>query len=1534
MSDDIKIGLDGGPLQEAAKPALDALKQLRAAVDRLDEANLDRLNKETRGLITTLKTLASSTSSDMQKFVTGVTSAVDRAGKEATGKAKVAGNAIGKQFAVSVEEEVSKAKIRISAPRLSFANGLSGAVSGKGLDSIQDVLAETSRVMSATGARMTSQIQVEQAAMREAQKVANDTYRSRLAWQKSIDKASSDGAKAQAADLAQAQKQSNETYRSRVSYARSLATEQRTAARAEQADANRTYQLGQNYYRSSQAEQRRSAAQEQVDANRTYAFRTRMMKSEQAQRAAVESARNRGTDQDARFQAASRVTQLRRATIVSNALDGGMGSEEAVRRYGAAAVAASADLGRLRDAHDQLNAKQLAARGSAAQLAAESKLLAANQREVHSAMRGVAGAANALFLTYGSLIPLTTAFLAASSVKEAIKDYKDLEYQIKFVKALEEGGMGMSEASVRGQLGATAANAGYDPLEAAKGMRLLAQSGLDAREALTALPTVLKVATVGELGVANATETLTGAVHAFGLELSDMERVGDVLAKAGAISNTSVDRMAESMKQASTVAEQFHLSIEDASTAMVVLAKRNIVGSAAGTSLTNMMRDLANPHGRAKKAADSIKFDAFDTNTGQTKDLFAQILPELRAKLADFAPKAQKQLIADLTNNRGEKLLAALLGTTDQDLAEIKQKLGDSKGFVTKANEELMDSVEGDLKRLRATLDSSLAEAGAAGSAQLRGALQELKDVVASPEFIGAVSTLVQGFTSLVTIAVKAIDLLTGPAGYAAGILSLGATAGPVLSVVGKIFPIATQAATALGTIGMAAGGAAGGAATLLGTLARFGAVGLTVAAAGTALYVLYGALTNKGTYDTAAANIDTIIKKQESYYVTLVKSNNELAKQLGLQSVDKAGDNSAKSNYSDARAKYDKDWGAFDIVDARSRLSAARGQPGFVQKGFNNLDGQVKRYDEATQNLEMVRQKATKSIGLEYATEQEQKRQRQLQVDQASQHARAIQASLATGTRDYKSGADRGADAAARRAANEDYKNEKKALDLKLAGQRLEADAVDESTRVRLSALETSYDRGLTDFKSYQAQMTAIQGEQSAARLKVAQAERDVVAQGLSDLRAKAAARSKAGLPDTGDALKNDITSSEQDLQKADLQVSKLLADQAIARAKALTDLVKPTSETLKNEEKEGAIAQERIRQEIEKARVKGSGIELSERELFIQTETLRILGEQERKLADKERLLREQIAAGAFDSPGTAPLRAKLEDQIAGGRLFFDASSGQLRGALGDEFDGKKWQDTAKRLASTMEGSIKDALTAGLTGDATALTNFGKTLQKTVMGALVDAFYDAFVGDAVKGLARDLMNSLRSAAGGGGSNSGGGGLLGSLGTIGSLVAGFFGGGSSITSTIGIGTGAAAASAIGGYGAGVANIASLLPPFDGGGFTGVGGKYAPKGVVHGGEFVINKESTSKLGLGFLNSLNQYAEGGFVPLTAGPSMTSNPAGRVSAAAGPSIVFSPQTSIQVDSRSDRAAVIQDVQRVVTENQRQYTEQLKRLKVLPA
>lgn len=60
------------------------------------------------------------------------------------------------------------------------------------------------------------------------------------------------------------------------------------------------------------------------------------------------------------------------------------------------------------------------------------------------------------------------------------------------------------------------------------------------------------------------------------------------------------------------------------------------------------------------------------------------------------------------------------------------------------------------------------------------------------------------------------------------------------------------------------------------------------------------------------------------------------------------------------------------------------------------------------------------------------------------------------------------------------------------------------------------------------------------------------------------------------------------------------------------------------------------------------------------------------------------------------------------------------------------------------------------------------------------------------------------------------------------------------------------------------------------GGYTGDGGKYEAKGIVHGGEFVFDKQATAKAGVGNLEALRRnlkgYANGGYVGAPTMPSV--------------------------------------------------------------
>lgn len=100
---------------------------------------------------------------------------------------------------------------------------------------------------------------------------------------------------------------------------------------------------------------------------------------------------------------------------------------------------------------------------------------------------------------------------------------------------------------------------------------------------------------------------------------------------------------------------------------------------------------------------------------------------------------------------------------------------------------------------------------------------------------------------------------------------------------------------------------------------------------------------------------------------------------------------------------------------------------------------------------------------------------------------------------------------------------------------------------------------------------------------------------------------------------------------------------------------------------------------------------------------------------------------------------------------------------------------------------------------------------------------------------------------------------------------------------------------------------------FSGGGYTGDGGKFEPKGVVHGGEFVVKKEVVSQPGAReFLERMNAnsngYADGGYVNPT--PSAASSSTTQSIATNGGSPTITQQFSFQGNPDDATISLVKD------------------------
>lgn len=172
-------------------------------------------------------------------------------------------------------------------------------------------------------------------------------------------------------------------------------------------------------------------------------------------------------------------------------------------------------------------------------------------------------------------------------------------------------------------------------------------------------------------------------------------------------------------------------------------------------------------------------------------------------------------------------------------------------------------------------------------------------------------------------------------------------------------------------------------------------------------------------------------------------------------------------------------------------------------------------------------------------------------------------------------------------------------------------------------------------------------------------------------------------------------------------------------------------------------------------------------------------------------------------------------------------------------------------------------DRLNQDFEKDTGEMGEFAKEAARGIQNSLGDGLYEIMQGN-FKNIGTAFLQMLQKMAADAlaaqiakklfGDYDSGGGIGGIFGALFKGVSAGFGGG----------IGSATAADVSGAGDGLMFLAD-------GGYTGPGGKYDLAGFVHRGEYVINADATKRLGRGFLDGLNGYAEGGYVGADRGPS---------------------------------------------------------------
>ena len=419
-----------------------------------------------------------------------------------------------------------------------------------------------------------------------------------------------------------------------------------------------------------------------------------------------------------------------------------------------------------------------------------------------------------------SLLPVTAGVTALGTA--AVKTTADFDSSMSQVQATmgitkdamselngESVNTGDALRNLAKQMGSETA---FSASECADAMNYLALAGYDTQEIYDTLPTVLNLAAAGGIDLASASDMVTDAMSALGMETSEADTMVDQMAKTASSTNTSVAQLGEGILTIGATARTVKGGTAELNTALGILANNGIKGAEGGTHLRNVILSLQNPTDKAASQMEALGVSVYDSE-GNMRSL-NDILGDLNASMDGMTSQEKANIISQIFNKTDLSAVNALLANTGDTWDELQQSIVNSGGAAQQMADTQLDNLSGQLTLLKSALEGLAISFGEILMPMVRSPVEKIQafedklygmsdgqketilKIAALAAAIGPLLIVLGKTISTVGTTMKTFSSLTKGvaklgvkiAGSSSSITSLGsalgAVAGPVLAVV------------------------------------------------------------------------------------------------------------------------------------------------------------------------------------------------------------------------------------------------------------------------------------------------------------------------------------------------------------------------------------------------------------------------------------------------------------------------------------------------------------------------------------------------------------------------------------------------------------------------------------------------------------------------------------------------------------------------------------------------------------------------------
>lgn len=316
-------------------------------------------------------------------------------------------------------------------------------------------------------------------------------------------------------------------------------------------------------------------------------------------------------------------------------------------------------------------------------------------------LNGIGGIAKAgIGLTTKVLQGATAGVTALGAA--AVKVGSDFEAGMSQVQAIS-GASGEDLEKLKNKAKEMGATTKFSATESAEALNYMAMAGWETEDMLDGLGGVMNLAAASGEDLATASDIVTDAMTALGMQAGEAEHFSDVLAATASRANTSVGGMGETFKYAGAMAGTLGYSVEDVALATGLMANAGIKGTMAGTSLNSIMTRLSTNTNGARDAIEELGV-AFFNEDGSARSL-TDVMGELREATADMTTEQKANFANTVAGMEAQKGLSAILNATEDDYNKLSAAIQNADGCALEMAETMQDNLQGQLTILQSGLE-------------------------------------------------------------------------------------------------------------------------------------------------------------------------------------------------------------------------------------------------------------------------------------------------------------------------------------------------------------------------------------------------------------------------------------------------------------------------------------------------------------------------------------------------------------------------------------------------------------------------------------------------------------------------------------------------------------------------------------------------------------------------------------------------------------------------------------------------------------